>query len=126
MALEGFDFDLRRGVIRDDSSVAAKIDMIFFAEVVFIEEVFADARNADKNSRANWSLSFLRCQWPRASIWFQLGNRPGTRRTIGSRAEVTGGEGEAGAFGGVFDFTELHGFATEAQRHRVLTTDKTG
>lgn len=49
LALRCFNFRFACFVARYDSSVSAKINMVFFAQIVFIEESLADARNADKN-----------------------------------------------------------------------------
>lgn len=48
--------------------------MEFFAEVVFVEEAEAVARNADKKSDWIASFSFALCQWPRAQIAFHDGS----------------------------------------------------
>jgi len=66
----------------NESSVSAAIDMIFFGEVVFIEESFADARNANKNAVWISFFSFALCQWPRPRIVFHDGRRPGIFRVV--------------------------------------------
>jgi len=51
--------------------------MILLAQIIFIEESFADAFNADKNSAASWSLNFFLRQWFIDRTSFHDGRRPG-------------------------------------------------
>lgn len=48
--------------------------MVFLAEVVFVEEPDAEARNADKTLSWICFLRRARCQWPRPRTRFQLGS----------------------------------------------------
>lgn len=77
LALRCLDFCFASFVARYDSSVSAKIDMVLLAQIVLIEESFADARNADKNLFASSFLKFFLCQWLIPRISFHDGNLPG-------------------------------------------------
>ena len=53
LALADFNFDFCRRIVRQEASVAAEVNMIFLAEIVLVEQSFADACNADKKSFAS-------------------------------------------------------------------------
>jgi hypothetical protein len=77
LLLTRLDLRLARSIARYESSVSAAIDMVFFAEVIFVEESDPEARNADKKTVWMSSLSFARPQCSIPQIWFQEGSLPG-------------------------------------------------
>jgi hypothetical protein len=72
--------------------------MVFFAEVVLIEQAPADARKADMKSLASWLLNLSRAQCSMLRTWFHDGRRPGI-----SSEKIRTGVGE---------------FFSEVMRHR--------
>lgn len=88
------DFNMRRCwiVSRYETSVSQAIDMVLFAEVVFVKEPCAHARNADKKSSCICFLNFTLCQWLRPRTVFHDGRSPGIRisKTIGPESGGAG------------------------------------
>jgi hypothetical protein len=82
LAFRGFslarlDFDFVCRVLMYESSVAAAINVVFFCEVVGIEESLSHARNADKKSSCMPCFTFARAQCCIPKRAFQLGSLPG-------------------------------------------------
>jgi len=87
--LRGFGFtfgtlallDLERDFVwliaANDRRIAETVDEPLNTKIVWIEEAFADADNAEMNAACTAFLLFIRCQWPCAKIAFQLGQRMG-------------------------------------------------
>lgn len=100
-----------RRISRYETSVSAAIDMVLFAEVVFVEQPAAEASNADKKSSWIASFSLARCQWPRPQIAFHDGSGCLTTRNSVGAVGADGGFGGMGKAGHEVGAGKGHGAA---------------
>ena len=49
-ALGGFERDFVRLVSLNNSAISETVEMVFFAQIIWVEEAFSDRDNADMNS----------------------------------------------------------------------------
>lgn len=77
LPLPNFECDFFRLIALNDSRVTERINCIFDADVVWVEQAFSDRQHADMKSFCCCFLALIRFQWFIARMAFHDGTLPG-------------------------------------------------